>query len=290
MLATVERVAAEFGITLLGNEVGKDGGRLLLTTDVPVATDDGEERMILAAKAALGADPPFALRFGIATGTVLAGGLGAGARRAYTVVGTTVDLAARLATSASPGEVLTTHRAIDRAVTRYRISEWEPVTFQGSDAAVVPVVVGDELTATDHNGRGGFVGRSEDRGILVRHLERLASGRGGVVDVSGPSGLGKTRLVAEALRDRDVAEVMVQCEEYRRSIPYGAASRLLRGAMGIGEQEDPKRVGVLLKAQVRDLTPYLETIKKLADDIPRGHLMMDFEKTDMKKAKEIIGD
>lgn len=39
-----------------------------------------------------------------------------------------------------------------------------------------------------------------------------------------------------------------------------------------------------------DLTPYLETIKKLADDIPRGHLMMDFEKTDMKKAKEIIGD
>ena len=39
-----------------------------------------------------------------------------------------------------------------------------------------------------------------------------------------------------------------------------------------------------------DLTPYLETIKKLADDIPRGHLMMDFEKTNMKKAKEIIGD
>jgi uroporphyrinogen-III decarboxylase len=39
-----------------------------------------------------------------------------------------------------------------------------------------------------------------------------------------------------------------------------------------------------------DLTPYLETIKKLADDIPRGYLMMDFEKTNMKKAKEIIGD
>ena len=39
-----------------------------------------------------------------------------------------------------------------------------------------------------------------------------------------------------------------------------------------------------------DLTPHLETINRLADDIPKGYLMMDFEKTDMKKAKEIIGD
>jgi len=39
-----------------------------------------------------------------------------------------------------------------------------------------------------------------------------------------------------------------------------------------------------------DLTPHLETIGKLADGIPRGYLMMDFEKTDMKKAKDIIGD
>ena len=39
-----------------------------------------------------------------------------------------------------------------------------------------------------------------------------------------------------------------------------------------------------------DLTPHLKTIKQLADGLPKGYLMMDFEKTDMKKAKEIIGD
>ncbi len=52
--------------------------------------------------------------------------------------------------------------------------------------------------------------------------------------------------------------LLVRCEEYRQSIAYGAASKLLRAAMGIDDREDPQRVGVLLKAQVRDLTPYLE--------------------------------
>jgi uroporphyrinogen-III decarboxylase len=39
-----------------------------------------------------------------------------------------------------------------------------------------------------------------------------------------------------------------------------------------------------------DLTPHLKTIKQLSDGLPKGYLMMDFEKTDMKKAKEMIGD
>ena len=39
-----------------------------------------------------------------------------------------------------------------------------------------------------------------------------------------------------------------------------------------------------------DQTPYLESISHLADGLPKGKILMDFEKTDMKKAKEILGD
>jgi uroporphyrinogen-III decarboxylase len=39
-----------------------------------------------------------------------------------------------------------------------------------------------------------------------------------------------------------------------------------------------------------DLTPYLDTIKDMASGLPRGKLMLDLEKTDMKKAKEVLGD
>jgi len=39
-----------------------------------------------------------------------------------------------------------------------------------------------------------------------------------------------------------------------------------------------------------DLTPHLETISHMADGLPKGKLLLDLEKTDMKKAKEILGD
>ena len=38
-----------------------------------------------------------------------------------------------------------------------------------------------------------------------------------------------------------------------------------------------------------DLTPYLETISHMADGLPKGRLLLDLEKTDMRKAKEILG-
>ncbi len=37
-----------------------------------------------------------------------------------------------------------------------------------------------------------------------------------------------------------------------------------------------------------DHTPFLETIKTIADGLPKGRIMMDFEKTNMKKAKEVL--
>ncbi|MFP4082325.1 MAG: uroporphyrinogen decarboxylase family protein [Candidatus Aminicenantes bacterium] len=39
-----------------------------------------------------------------------------------------------------------------------------------------------------------------------------------------------------------------------------------------------------------DLTPFLNTIKNITTGLPRGKVLIDFEKTDMKKAKQVLGD
>jgi hypothetical protein len=39
-----------------------------------------------------------------------------------------------------------------------------------------------------------------------------------------------------------------------------------------------------------DLTPHLKTMKHITDGLPKGKILLDLEKTDMKKAKEILGD
>jgi class 3 adenylate cyclase/tetratricopeptide (TPR) repeat protein len=265
VVAEVVRAAAEFDVAVLGTDVSHDGGRIALVTGLSGPADDGEERMIRAAKAALEDVTPFALRFGIATGDVLAGAFGGADRRSVLLVGETAALAARLAASAAPGEVLTTHRAIDRATTRYAISEWEPVTYVGIDFQVVPVVVGPQLA--DGEVEGGFVGRSAEQATITRLLGELAHGRGSVVDVVGGAGIGKSRLVTEALRDADVPVVVIRGEEDRQNLPYGAASRLLRGALGIDEEDDPVHAGALLTAQVRELTPYLQPLLPLVADV-----------------------
>jgi class 3 adenylate cyclase len=272
VVEAVHRAAAEHGVTALGVDPARDGGRFTLSTELAVPNQDGEERMIRFAKAVVGGDPPFALRFGIATGEVLAGIFGGPTRGTYAAAGPTVDLAARLAASASPGEVLTTHRAIDRATTRYAISEWDPVTFTGLDAQVVPVVVGSELSDEGGRGAGGLVGRTEEQATLGRLIDELQSGRGGVAEIVGDAGIGKSRLVSESLRDSDATTVVVRGEEYRRAMPYGAASRLLRAAMGIDEHEDPKRAGVLVRAQVRELTPYLEPLLPLIAEVAEAEV------------------
>ena len=39
-----------------------------------------------------------------------------------------------------------------------------------------------------------------------------------------------------------------------------------------------------------NLTPVLSTLSHITDGLPQGRVLLDFEKTDMKKAKEVLGD
>jgi len=39
-----------------------------------------------------------------------------------------------------------------------------------------------------------------------------------------------------------------------------------------------------------DLTPHLDTLKDITKGLPKGRVMLDLEKTNMAKAKEVLGD
>jgi adenylate cyclase len=55
---------------------------------------------------------PLQIRVGVAAGSLVLGNIGSRARLEYTVIGETVNLAARLEAAASPGHVLTTPQCI----------------------------------------------------------------------------------------------------------------------------------------------------------------------------------
>jgi class 3 adenylate cyclase/CHASE3 domain sensor protein len=120
-----------------GGTLDKYLGRAILAFfGDPVQYDDNAERAIRTAlemRSRLAAlqprlgvrlDQPLLLSIGVSTGMVTVGNIGSPSRLEYTVVGNYVNLAARLATRAQPGQILVTERAL---VSAERIVSTNPV-------------------------------------------------------------------------------------------------------------------------------------------------------------------
>ncbi len=90
------------------------GDSVMAVFGAPVAHDDDAIRAVRAAveihrmmpSIGGGAGQPLAVHIGIASGEVVASGLGGARHRAYTVIGNSVNLAARLLKLAGPGETV----------------------------------------------------------------------------------------------------------------------------------------------------------------------------------------
>ena len=88
-------------------------------------------------------------------------------------------------------------------------------------------------------------------------VERMIGGRGGVVDVVGPPGIGKSRVAREAAAlaaGRGVDVFWGFCESHARDVPFYAVARLLRAGTGVADLDgEAARAG--LRAYVPDTDP-----------------------------------
>src|SRR5579864_2488873 len=145
-----------------------------------------------------------AVRIGMNTGPVVVGKIGDNLRMDYTAVGDTTNLAARLQQLAKPGEIAVsaaTYGRIERQVEcellgrRKLKGKTEPVTVY---RLVRQRPRQEPIAPANTRLRSPLVGRDKELSALLRCLEQLMAGQGGIVGILGEAGLGKSRLVAEA--------------------------------------------------------------------------------------------
>lgn len=181
------------------------GASVMAVFGAPRAHDNDCERALMTAAeihrrvTALGEDLAHSLQVqvGIACGRQVAGSFGKGRRSAYTITGHTVDLAARLAELAEPGETLISDPVYRAASGLLEVEvKQHPLSPDARIQTQIWRVVGARERPTPQT--GSFVGRRAELRQMTAIMEDCQeSGRGAVVFLRGQAGIGKTRLVAE---------------------------------------------------------------------------------------------
>lgn len=246
LLDRCAEVVERFGGTL--NQFTGDG--IMAVFGAPITLKDHAIRACLAAldlqneMGRLAADVnkydsvDLRLRVGLNSGQVIAGEVGSGAA-GYTTIGEHVGMAQRMESAAPPGGVMlseSTARLVENEAT---LGEPELVRIKGTDRPAPSrrlLAVGEP--APGSRNQANLVGRMWELNTITAILDEAVGGAGCVVNIVGPPGIGKSRLIREAAgiaAGRGVGVLTTQCESHTREIPFHVLARLLRAGTHISD-------------------------------------------------------
>jgi adenylate cyclase len=174
---------------------------------------------------------------GITHGRAFYGDSGGPRRRHVTLIGGVVNLAARLMQTA-PGGVLCDEATCQRAARALSFSPApaQRVKDQAEPLAVFTPGAADEVVPSAHD--NAIIGRTAERQRIGKELDRLVAGHSGLLLLCGEAGIGKSRLLREALRQarrRALRVLASPCSAVEAATPYFAWRRLLQ-QMLLGER------------------------------------------------------
>jgi predicted ATPase/class 3 adenylate cyclase len=216
---TVEKFIGDAVMAVFGIPVVHEDDALRATR---AAVEMAESLMVLNEELERRWDVSLEIRIGVNTGEVVAGDPSGGQAFA---TGDAINLAARLQQAAEPGEILIGESTRGLLGNRVAVAEVRPFQVKGKRAPVRASRVLGVTSDTPHSTSvgGPFVGREAELRLLRETFDRCVAERAcRLVTVLGVPGIGKSRLVREALDEiRAGAGIVVgRCPPYGEGITY----------------------------------------------------------------------
>jgi predicted ATPase len=287
----VQRTVARYDGLLTQLVIGDKGSYGYAIFGAPVSHDDDAARAVAAALELRQAAPPAAgtanlAQIGICQGMTRSGIFGGPTRWVYGAMGDQVNLAARLMALAAPGQILCDDRVQRQARRRWAFQAGAPVRARGKAHYTRTYEPTGNVTEHPHpaiEACRALAGRANELARIEQALDALLHGHTGVLLIEGEAGIGKSRLVAEAIRlvrERGLSGLigagrsMEQHTAYRPWRDMFSAYFALQNSMSAAERR------ARVQSQLREILPEAAERMPLLNDL----LGLGTEETDLTRA------
>ncbi|MCX6081920.1 MAG: AAA family ATPase, partial [Chloroflexi bacterium] len=258
MQAIVNRYAG----TVIQLTIGDKGSYAYLNFGALSTHEDDPRR---AVKTALEIRNKTALQvqIGLTQGTMRVGAYGGQTRRTYGALSDEVNLAARLMSTAMPGEILLGGQIQKTTANDFVSEPRSPLAMKGK-AEPLPVfaVTGERkqraIRLQEPNYALPMVGRIHELQVINNKLELAASGQAQVIGIVAEAGMGKSRLAAEVIRSarkKGFAGYGGSCQSDAIHTPYHTWKTVWSAFFGVDPELPLRKQIRLMEGEIEDRAP-----------------------------------
>ncbi|MCK4422691.1 MAG: AAA family ATPase, partial [Candidatus Omnitrophica bacterium] len=246
----------------------------------PIAHEDDPQRAIKAAMEmqkimeADAAESSLRRKVVINSGLVIAGQVGSDLRMEYSVIGDTVNVAARIEKLANAGDILVGENTYKLAKQGFTYEALPPAMVKGKKEPVqVYKVTGSRKLVETISGAGNIVytpliGREKEINMLKSVFEKARAGEGQTVSLIGNAGLGKSRLMYELrtqIPAKKISYLRIECFSYTKAIPYYPFVEIIKNHFDFKDSDtriqlDKKLKDTVAKKNMDWAVPYLKKL------------------------------
>ena len=237
------------------------------------------------------------LQIGIFSGEIFIAKIGIGINQQENYFGETINLASHICSVATPGQILVGEETYKGTHQNYTYNVLEPVPVKGYKKALsIYEVLTKNIAPTETPLQSGrlitsrMVGRQQDVRALEESIKQLLNGRGGVVNIEGMAGIGKSRLMAE-IKSKEITSNVAFFEgralSEGKNLSFHPIIQIIKSWAGITDEDNPATSFQKLSQNIIRIYP-----EQATEIIPFVATMMGYtlEGEERKRVKGIEGE